>query len=474
MQRHDILVGIMRATASAIQNSGALMADEVPITIAVVDPEEAIVGLTIQDDYPLTDIDRSHGLPQSRLLNDCATVTWEPTRLHMAKLALATHEQLFLKSAENQLFVSAKDKTPRVAISLSVGMGNLLINRDIVGFYRGRTFRIHDQTLGREFPCLCAIEETPGAPLRLGVENIKFEADETVAKPGLRWAISGYPLRIDGENVDQAETLRFVSDYRHAWRLPILHNSIGQYLVDGLKLEDDIKPEFYFGFDELCTDEVRRGQAIRGAPVDFELNREVPAEWMDRTSALFDTNPDELIAKCKIFKRKSDAYWLSLKTPDVRKDFDHKFARYSLAKGALKKGAYSIKSGTLTVKLADAIYPHHIVGTFLDEDTKKTYLVNISIGGSSGRTGVSIPEARQLCENAGLHGAIIFDNGFDVVARVWGSPAMAHPKNNRDARFTCALHVGQEHDQNLVPSYGKVSIFTESHMFSGATDSLSR
>ena len=97
-----------------------------------------------------------------------------------------------------------------------------------------------------------------------------------------------------------------------------------------------------------------------------------------------------------------------------------------------------IERRELSMKLLPAIYPHHIVGL-----NEKGQVVNISICGLSGRSGITILDAKSLCVNVGLTDALIFDNGNDVFARYEGKNPICHGKNNRQTRLTAALHFAE-------------------------------
>ena len=92
----------------------------------------------------------------------------------------------------------------------------------------------------------------------------------------------------------------------------------------------------------------------------------------------------------------------------------------------------------LSVKLLPAIYPHHIVG--IDQEGR---VVNISICGQSGRSGITIQDAKSLCEDIGLVDGLILDNGNDVFARYEGKNPIAHKNNSRQTRLTAALHFAE-------------------------------
>ena len=89
----------------------------------------------------------------------------------------------------------------------------------------------------------------------------------------------------------------------------------------------------------------------------------------------------------------------------------------------------------LSVRLLPAIYPHHIVGP--DEAGR---VVNISICGQSGRSGITTQDAKDLCGAIHLDDALIFDNGNDVFARYEGRHPISHRNNSRQTRLSAALH----------------------------------
>ena len=69
-------------------------------------------------------------------------------------------------------------------------------------------------------------------------------------------------------------------------------------------------------------------------------------------------------------------------------------------------------------------------------------VVNISISGLSGRTGITIENAKELCKEICLTDALILDNGNDVIARIGGGAVICHKDNIRQTRLTTALHFG--------------------------------
>lgn len=89
----------------------------------------------------------------------------------------------------------------------------------------------------------------------------------------------------------------------------------------------------------------------------------------------------------------------------------------------------------IVIKLLPAIYQHHIAGVTADGK-----VINISICGLSGRSGITIDNAKKLAIAAELRDALIFDNGNDVVARIKGGDIIAHRRNDRQTRLTAALH----------------------------------
>ena len=57
---------------AAKQRVTGYVSDTLPLTVAVADPtkQNIIIGLSIQKDYPLTQIERSYGIPFGHLRQD--------------------------------------------------------------------------------------------------------------------------------------------------------------------------------------------------------------------------------------------------------------------------------------------------------------------------------------------------------------------------------------------------------------------
>jgi hypothetical protein len=110
----------------------------------------------------------------------------------------------------------------------------------------------------------------------------------------------------------------------------------------------------------------------------------------------------------------------------------------------------------IVVQLLPAIYPHHIVG--VAQDGK---VINVSICGLSGRSGITIEAAKKLSLEAGLSDALIFDNGNDVVARIKGGDIIAHLRNDRKTRLTAALHFASLLDPGPKGGFEVISDYLE-------------
>ena len=70
------------------------------------------------------------------------------------------------------------------------------------------------------------------------------------AKPGIeneiQWAVSGYPLLLEGEEVPLEMIAESVTDYRHLWSLPKLQKSVVNHLAllsDLLRIKDKTETE---------------------------------------------------------------------------------------------------------------------------------------------------------------------------------------------------------------------------------------
>jgi hypothetical protein len=142
------------------------------------------------------------------------------------------------------------------------------------------------------------------------------------------------------------------------------------------------------------------------------------------------------------YERIHHRFWLD--PAEVIEDFTNQ--NYTLEQrpsDVTKPGQFCIDNEWITVCLKPAVYPHHIVGI-----TEKGEVFSLSICGRSGRSGITIEAARKLCadlrddKTIALADALIFDNGNDVIARLFSGALIHHEKNDRQARLTAALHFG--------------------------------
>jgi hypothetical protein len=192
--------------------------------------------------------------------------------------------------------------------------------------------------------------------------------------------------------------------------------------------------EFYFGFDEI-REKRNFVLATRDEVLTLPLELAMSQEWVETMCAVCKIAEADLKALPNFDNRR---YAVIFDGANIEKDFaETSYRKVNSREAVVERGQFYIdeERRELSVRLLPAIYPHHIVGL-----TPEGLAVNISICGQSGRSGITIESAKQLCRQIGLTDALIFDNGNDVFARYESRHTIAHHKNNRHTRLTAALH----------------------------------
>jgi hypothetical protein len=430
--------------------------DELTLIVAIADPRKVITGISIQHDFPLSQIERRYGIPFAFLKDSPEGVISNPKELHGLKMSLDVHEREFRLDARIQAY-KRTDRLHDVIMLLSTGMGNTLQNPRSVAYNRKRLYHVMGEDLTMPYPCLVEYADPTVPSKRVGAEVLLFTQQDgwpgchrldkkkyatgqgdnptqTNFENKLRWAVSGYPLLLDSEVVSMQRIAENVSDLRHLWQLPRLVKSLIEPLNKTVPCP--VEFDFYLGFHEIETDkeQVVRNKGKVTLPIDISMT----------TKSL-----DILCSACKITPEKLgkvlfDRAHNKLKPNrrNLRKDLASAgYKEKSRPDDVKDAGDYYMDHEEVTLKLRPAVYPHHIVGV-----TKRGEIVNISICGLSGRSGITIESACQLCkklrDDFGLSDALIFDNGNDVVARLLGGPVMSHKSNMRETRLTAAFHLG--------------------------------
>lgn len=217
------------------------------------------------------------------------------------------------------------------------------------------------------------------------------------------------------------------------WRLPKLENSLVQHLANlSAKKDASKKIEFYFGFDEI-REKRNFVMATRGEVITLPMELAMTQEWLETMCNVCEIEEVRLQddPHCKNHAFRFDPV-------ELAKDFEATdYVRREVRDEVTREGDFyvDLDRNEIAIKLLPAIYPHHIVGV-----TEEGKVINISICGLSGRSGITINKAKKLAVEAQLHDALIFDNGNDVVARIKGGHIIAHKKNDRQTRLTAALH----------------------------------
>lgn len=433
-----------------------LPADELPVIVAVADPAKTKIGISIQRNYPLTLIERSYGIPFGRFRSDAVRLLSDPNELHGYKWSIETHEAVFEADAATDIRLQT-GKQRRVPIKLSTGLGNVLQNLRSVAYVDRAPYMVVGERPDHPPPYACLVEYSYESTRRIGVELLLFNelggcqqilkkrylaspveaamAAEPKFEDRIRWAVSGYPLVLEGEPTTLELTTRNVSDLRHVWKLPRLQKSMVQHLAAISKIPKAIERiEFYFGFDEL-REKRSFVRATRDEVVTLPLELWMTQEWVETMCTVCDINEETL----RTLPSFDCARSVLLFNPDeVADDFtNNDYVRVGDKELVCERGQFYIdeERRELSVRLLPAIYPHHIVGIAADGR-----IVNISICGLSGRSGISIEGAKMLAHDLELVDALIFDNGNDVFARYEGRHPIAHSKNDRQTRLTAALH----------------------------------
>jgi len=463
---------ILKATKDRV--STYLQADELPLIVAVADPAKIRMGISIQRNYPLTLIERSYGIPFGRFRSDAVRLVSDPEELHGYKWSVQTHEAVFEADAATDEHLRG-GRPRRVPIELSTGLGNVLQNLRSLAYVDRTAYMVVGERPDHPPPYACLVQYSgDSAEHPVGVELLLFNelggcqmvdkkrymaapVSATMdAKPkfedSIHWAVSGYPLVISGEEVPLEMTTRNVSDYRHVWRLPKLKRALVQQLAAISLMKDAAKKiEFYFGFDEIRE---RRTfvLATRGDTISLPMELPMTQEWIETMCNVCQI-PEVELRNMPQFSR--ERYAIQFNADEVREDFlETDYVERTDRKDVLKPGDFCIdrERHEITAKLLPAIYPQHIVGI-----GPEGHVVNISICGQSGRSGITIGDAKKLCREIGLVDALIFDNGNDVFARLRGGHVISHQNNTRQTRLTAALHFAFVLDPGPIGGFDMVS-----------------
>lgn len=428
--------------------------DKLAIIVARADPNRIKVGISIQRSYPLTSIERSYGIPFGRFRSDAARLLSDPDELHGYKWSMETHEAVFAADAATEEHLK-HGRHRRVPIELSTGLGNVLQNLRSLSYLDRTPYMVVGERPDHPPPYACLVEYSGGRLGQVGVELLLFNElggcqqinkSDYFEKPVLattnsvtkfeeqiRWAVSGYPLVIDSRAMTLEMTTRNVSDFRHVWRLPKLQRSLVNHLAALSRKKDAARNiEFYFGFDEI-RERHNFVMATRGEAIVLPMELAMTEEWLETMCNVCEIDEQGLKThpNCK-------RHAFQFHPEELCRDFEATdYIRRQSRDEVTKEGDFYIdlQRNEIMVKLLPAIYPHHIVGL-----TNDGAVVNISICGLSGRSGITISDAKKLTTDVGLTDALIFDNGNDVVARIKGGDIIAHHKNDRQTRLTAALH----------------------------------
>ncbi|MFH0802942.1 MAG: hypothetical protein V2A78_11250 [bacterium] len=432
--------------------------DTMPIVAAIADPERIKIGISIQRNYPLTLIERSYGIPFGRFRNDAARLLSDPEELHGYKWSVETHEAVFGADAATEEHLK-HGRHRRVPIELSTGLGNVLQNLRALAYVDRAPYMVVGERPDHPPPYACLVEYAQDTEHsgRVGVELLLFNElggcqkvdkqtyfDEPVkatsdASPKyedkVRWAVSGYPLVIDGRKVSLEMTARNVSDFRHVWRLPKLQKSLVSRIAKISRIKADAigRIEFYFGFDEI-REKRNFVYATRDEPVTLPMELAMTQEWLETMCNVCQISETDLWAEFGGVQN----HTLKFSADELSDDFlATDYVSEESRAGVSAPGHFFVDMDRheVSVWLLPAIYPHHIVGIF--EDGR---VANLSICGLSGRSGITIRDAKELAIKAGMRDALIFDNGNDVFARIKGGHIISHKKNDRQTRLTAALH----------------------------------
>ena len=109
--------------------------DLLPVTVAIVDPKRVKIGVTIQGAYPLTQIERSYGVPFGKLRNDDTRIISNGDQLHACKWNMGAHILEFETDAANEEFIRTREHKTVISV-LSTGIGNILQNKRSVAYIK--------------------------------------------------------------------------------------------------------------------------------------------------------------------------------------------------------------------------------------------------------------------------------------------------------------------------------------------------
>jgi hypothetical protein len=362
-----------------------LESDSLPIVVAVGDPQRIRVGISIQRNFPLTLIERSYGVPFGRFRSDAVRLLSDPDELHGYKWSIQTHEAIFEADAatEHRLLTN---QTRRVTAELSTGLGNVLQNLRSIAYVDRTPYMVVGERPDHPPPYACLVEYSgqSKAAGQVGVELLLFSelggcqevnkkeylktpvAATMHATPKfedqLRWAVSGYPLILAGEEVTLELTTRNVSDFRHVWRLPKLQQALVQKLAKISRMPGaENRIEFYFGFDEI-REKRNFVLATRDESLRLPLELSMTEEWIETMCNVCQIEEKEIRALPEFDRSR---YAIRYSPDAIRTDFvKTDYSEVESPEAVQKQGQFFIddQRQEIVVRLLPAIYPHHIVG----------------------------------------------------------------------------------------------------------------
>jgi hypothetical protein len=437
--------------------------DNLPVVVAVADlkNDKIFIELTIQRGYPLDGIWRDCGRPFGRYI-DSGKLESDLNTINYHKGTLETHENLCKALAYSDRGID------KMSIALTSGAGNIFQNQGCVAWvrnakvvknnkvrYENKIFKVARENLTINDSFSCLVEYAPGPEnheqKRHGIENLSFAQNNDIWQvfnngcdwtEKINWAVSGYPLILNGDKVPLRATAEQVSDFRHIWRLPMLHHSLTEPLFMG---NPPAGVEFYYGLRWLLRDK-NFNLAVEEQQICLPFIMDIDPDWVTNFIDLHGINNYLHL----IINRATNQ--LIFDRDRLARDFRaFGYEEKNNQDEVTKAGDFSMDGNFVFFYLKPAIYPHHIIG--LKNDGRDNFLYDISITGKSGRSGISIANAKNLCEKIGMNDALIIDNGFDVIAKMNEGLLICHKDNTKPPRLTAAVHIGCVQDSGPGP-YG--------------------
>lgn len=249
-------------------------------------------------------------------------------------------------------------------------------------------------------------------------------------------------------NNDKTKVTIEIDDVRREGRTTELYVKQEQgKLYIYFKDEKKKKIEYFFGFQDLqnsnCLVEAAQDKAIT-----LKYLRSENKKWIKGMCEVCNIDSDDF-DNHKIFDKENKQ--LKLDPTELRNDLmNSNYIEKGSEKEVIASGDFFIdrERSEIIIKLLPAIYPQHIV--CIDQ---KGCVINISIAGLGGRSGITIKDAQDMCKELEFSDAIILDNGFDVIARIGGGAVLCHKKNKRQTRLTASLHFGYPLESDAFGSY---------------------